>query len=107
WRTGVSPIVNATTVSTGLSFNIGSKTDMLETGLGVGYLFYLRNNNNEDYVYFAPSIGYRRMSPSGFLFKAYLTMLTVKEDYYYGNYGTYGRRYVAYPFLGFSFGYSF
>jgi len=113
WRAGVSPMGSIGTLSTAVSYNIGSKTDFFEVGVGGGYYYGLNNKNdqNVNYPYFTPTIGYRHLSRSGFMFKTFLSMLSIRQlnynRYNYNYYQTPTISYYFYPYVGFCLGYSF
>jgi hypothetical protein len=126
WRMGISPMGPIGTLSTALTFNVGTRTDFLELGAGTGYYYAIGDNYDGDqsvnYSYVAPCLGYRRISKSGFLFKTYVSLFTLKEAKTVSSSQTvnngFGYTYTTqvnrtvyqskyYPFAGFSFGLAF
>lgn len=128
-KLGLGPFVNFNTINLTSTYNVGDGMNFFEFGGGLGVYAagavgsYRQENS---YLYFTPTLGYRRQSAGGFMFRTFLTMLTIQDvDYQYndrtGSYTTdqYGYSYYQrspptiiisyryYPFLGFSIGYSF
>jgi hypothetical protein len=104
------------------TYNIGDGMNFFEIGVGAGGIFQSKNSSflsQNSFAYFSPTLGYRRQSGGGFMFRAFITMLTMQEittaggnyqnqydNYIYAPYTTIITN-KYYPFLGFSIGYSF
>lgn len=121
-KVGIGPLGTLNILNFTGTYNIGDGMNFFEIGGGFGSVANISNSyrgnrgsfiSPENYFYFTPTLGFRRQSSSGFLFRAYLTMLTIQEfrenfinssigySYYYNIERMY------YPFLGISLGYSF
>ena len=109
-KVGLGPYIAANTMNFTSSYNWGDGKNYFEAGGGIGYAF-LVISTVQSYAYFTPTIGYRRMSPGGFLFRVYLTSLTWQNQYstYNSNGYTTGVAYSYnfYPYFGISLGHSF
>jgi hypothetical protein len=123
-KLGYTPLITYNAVNLTGTFNIGDGRNYLEFGAGGGYYFQITTSNNQPYAYFTPTLGYRRISSNGFLFRIYMSTITLQQQSttsnyssgYYTTNGTYVNSsvsnyttysYQTYPFLGISFGYTF
>ncbi len=119
-KVGFGPLISANILNITSTYNIGDGMNFFEFGGGLGGIYNPSNSNFLSYrdelnLYFTPTIGYRRQSGGGFLFRSYLTILTTYSynNYYvnngYSSYYSYSPIKVTnyYPFLGISIGYSF
>lgn len=123
-KIGYSPLAVINILNITGTYNIGDGMNFFEIGGGGGlYTQELFNKGSKvfddesiaPYIYFTPTIGYRRESSKGFLLRTFITMLSIRQEEYNSTYnprtGTYSDRitykFERYPFLGVSIGYSF
>jgi len=118
-KVGIGPFATINILNITSTYNIGDGMNFFEIGGGAGVVTNRLFNDessisDNNYFYFTPVIGYRRQSARGFLLRAFLTTVAIREErsvYLFSNgyYPNYENQvyYRYYPFLGISIGYSF
>lgn len=121
-KIGLGPFAIINVLNMTATYNIGDGMNYFEIGGGLGWftsnlLFgsEILGSDRYNYFYFTPTIGYRRHSARGFLFRTFITTFAIKETrqidsgiigYGSSNYTTQDY-YQYYPSLGISVGYAF
>ncbi len=114
-KVGITPIATINILNVTSTYNIGDGMNFFEIGGGAGVytnqIFSSSQYSNDyAYLYFTPTLGYRRQSAKGFLLRTFISTFAIRNTTYtYNGNGNSSIEHSTqyYPFLGISVGYSF